>query len=208
MKKVFLIILGIALTYGVNAQLRYGIKVGGILSDISFKENGKTKSSDPKVGFELGGILEYSFSSSLSLQPELLFVNNGGIKISNNVFSLTSKYTFNQFQLPINLKYKMGTEQLKFYVAAGPYFGYIFSAKAKHSGGNLQNLFIGDNPQNLFKGKDPMKHVDFGIGVGFGIEFYNKYIVGTGYKYGIANLSRGNETMKIGTFDLSIGYLF
>jgi hypothetical protein len=54
-----------------------------------------------------------------------------------------------------------------------------------------------------------LKHFDFGIGVGFGTEFSNKYIVGVGYKYGIANLTKEkNETFKAGTFNLSVGYLF
>jgi opacity protein-like surface antigen len=196
MKKIVLIVLGIVLTYGVsNAQVRFGVKAGGALSKITNKMDGVTEKSDTKFGFELGGILEYSFSESLSLQPELLFVNNGGI------FKYEDKETISlsQLQVPIYLKYKMGSESLKFYGAAGPYFGYLFSAKSKMEG-------ISDN---LFEGEEAMKHLDFGIGVGLGLELSNKYLVGVGYKYGIANLSSGEgETKKVGTFNLSVGYLF
>jgi hypothetical protein len=94
----------------------------------------------------------------------------------------------------------VGSESLKFYGAAGPYFGYIFSAKTKWEG----------ESENLFEGEDAMKHLDFGIGVGLGLELSNKYLVGVGYKYGIANLypGEGGVTTKVGTFNLSVGLLF
>jgi hypothetical protein len=204
MKKVLLVVLGIVLTYGViNAQVRFGIKAGGTLSNVTLKDEEGTSKSGVKFGFELGGLLEYSFSESLSLQPELLFVNNGS---EDKEEEGKATLSFNQLQVPINLKYKMGTEQLKFYAAAGPYFGYIFSAKAKYSEDGMSgsiDLFDKDIV-------DPMKHLDFGIGVGFGLELSNKYLVGVGYKYGIANLAPKDSdgTMKVGTFNLSVGFLF
>jgi opacity protein-like surface antigen len=205
MKKILLIILGLALTYGVNAQVRFGVKLGGTLSYLSFKYDGESERSDPKIGFLAGGVLEYSFSSSFALQPELLYVNNGG-KYENfytDGYSLVPVPTtaiFHNLQLPINLKYKIGSDNLKFYATAGPYFGYILSAKEKFK----------DDSGSVTVDLEGIKKFDFGIGAGLGIEISNKYTVGVGYKYGLANLNDGGEgaKIKIGTFGLSIGYLF
>jgi opacity protein-like surface antigen len=197
MKKVLLIILGIALTYGVNAQLRYGIKLGGTLSNLSMKAEGKSENSDPKIGIQAGGILEYSFSPSFSLQPELLYVNNGG-KFENDL-----SFNMHNLQLPVNVKYKMGTDKLKFYVTAGPYLGYIVAARLKV--GSVSVNAFDESVNNEMK----LKHFDFGLGAGLGIEIAERYIVGAGYKYGLANLTKAEGvTVKTGTFNLSVGYLF
>jgi hypothetical protein len=197
MKKILLVILGIALTYGLDAQLRYGIKFGGTLSELSLKSEGESDNSDPKIGIKAGAILEYSFLSSIALQPELLYINNGG-KFEDDL-----SFNLHQLQLPVNIKYKMGTEKLKFYVTAGPYLGYIFAARLKMGPVSVDAF---DETVNT---EMKLKHFDFGAGAGFGIEILNKYIVGTGYKYGIANLTGvENVTVKAGTFNLSVGYLF
>jgi opacity protein-like surface antigen len=203
MKRMLLITLGLVLTYGLDAQLRYGIKLGGTLSSIYEKytgEGGGSENSDPKLGIKAGAILEYSFSPSFALQPELLYVNSGGkYKFDEGTESL--KMNLHQLQLPVNVKYKMGTDNLKFYVAAGPYIGYIFAAREKWSDE--------DESESLYGEGSRLKHIDFGVGAGLGIEISNKYIVGAGYKYGMSNLTKAeNAKVKTGTFDLSIGYFF
>ncbi|MDR1180718.1 MAG: PorT family protein [Bacteroidales bacterium] len=216
MKKVLLITLGLVLTYGLDAQLRYGVKLGGTLSSIYSKYTGEgeteSNNSDPKIGFKAGAMLEYSFSSSFALQPELLYVNSGGkYKEEFEGGNESSKINFHQLQLPVNIKYKMGTDNLKFYVAAGPYIGYIFAGKEKW---NYKWNYDGESDSDsgsddIYGENSRLKHIDFGVGAGFGVEFLNKYTVGAGYKYGIANLTKAeNSKIKTGTFDLSIGYFF
>jgi hypothetical protein len=213
MKKVLLIILGIALTYGLDAQSRYGVKLGGTLSSLYSKstgEGGGSNNTDPKIGIEAGALLEYSFSPSLALQPELLYVNNGGKqKAAHEGESISERIILHQLQLPINIKYKMGTDKLKFYVAAGPYLGYIFAARSKQTYKNENEGINESRNNNLYGDGSDMKHFDFGMGVGFGVELLNKYIVGTGYKYGISSLTKTeNVTLRTGTFNLSVGYFF
>jgi hypothetical protein len=196
MKKVLLVVLGIVLAYGVNAQLRFGVKAAGTLSQIIGVREDITV-SDPKFGFEIGGLLEYSFSESLSLQPGLLFVNSGGAN-----FELEYTISLNQVQLPVYLKYKVGGESVKFYGSAGPYLGYIFSAKEKDYDGESYNLFDEDDVEY------PMKHFDFGVGLDLGLEFANRFTVGAGYKFGIANLASGDGTASVTTLNMSVGFLF
>jgi hypothetical protein len=218
MKKIFLLLVCVALTVGVNAQIRFGAKVGGTFSNLTIKGDGeKLDYFKPGIGFQIGGVLEYSFSESLALQPELLYVMDNS-KIKNNAFdglfedldgvSASAKMALQVIQLPINLKYKMGTESLKFYVTAGPYLGYILSgkmkAKATAEGNSVSASFdMFDDNSGL-----EAKRFDFGVGAGFGIEV-SKFTVGVGYQYGIANLTGAKEgSLKLGTFNLSVGYFF
>jgi hypothetical protein len=196
---------------GVNAQIRYGVKLGGTLSSLTMKNDGvKVDLFKPGVGLKFGGVLEYSFSNSLALQPELLYVfNNAGTKDIEGVeetFGINPKWAYQSIQLPINLKYKMGIENLKFYVTAGPYLGYIVSAKMKAKISGLStsiDLFNEDVSEGL-----QLRHFDFGLGVGFGVEI-SKIAVGVGYQYGIANLTSADQgSLKLGTFNLSAGYFF
>jgi opacity protein-like surface antigen len=202
MKKSLLVILGIALTFGLSAQVRFGVKLGGTLSELYMRAEGETENSDPKIGIKAGVILEYSFTESFALQPELLYVNNGG-KFGDSEISEDIAFNLHNIQLPVNFKYKLGTDKLKFYVTGGPYLGYI--AAARLSAGPVSiNAF--DEEINT---EMQLKHFDFGVGAGFGIELSNRYIAGIGYQYGLANLT-GAEGIKVksGTFNLSIGYLF
>ncbi|MDR0726211.1 MAG: PorT family protein [Prevotellaceae bacterium] len=203
MRKIFLLLFCVLLAVGVNAQIRYGVKAGGTFSNISEKYNGE-KISEFKlgVGFNLGGVLEYSFSESFALQPELLYVMNN-IKPKEEEEGVSSRMELQFIQLPINLKYKMGTENLKFYVTAGPYVGYAVSAKLKAESEGISgavDLFEWDE----FKAK----HLNFGIGAGLGIEV-SKFTVGVGYQHGLANLTGVDQvSIKLGSFNLSVGYFF
>jgi len=209
MKRILLFIICVGLALGADAQLRFGVKAGGTLSNLTGKSNGeKLEGYKAKLGFQLGGLMEYSFTESFTLQPELLFVSNGAkaeMYQANGdaLYVVDSKIILQNIQVPINLKYKMGTDNLKFYVTAGPYFGYIVSAKQKASNRGV------DVSVNLYDNNDfKMKHFDFGLGVGFGVEI-TKIMVGVGYQYGIANLTGAdNASVKSGTFNLSVGYLF
>jgi hypothetical protein len=78
---------------------------------------------------------------------------------------------------------KVGTDNLKFYATAGPYFGYIVAAKMKIVPVSV-DLFDEELEDAV-----PLKRLDYGIGAGLGIEISTKYIVGVGYKYGLANLA-------------------
>ena len=200
MKKCLLIICGLAFTLGLNAQLRFGAKVGGTMSSLFFKMGNTTDNTTKvRLGFLIGGMMEYSFSESFALQPELLYVLNGTKhKASTELNALASTTSLHNIQLPVNLKYKFGVEDLKFYVTAGPSISYIAGARQT----------IGSVGTNLFGEIDALKRMDFGLGVGFGVEI-KKIAIGAGYNYGLSNIAKDSDTStKTGTFALSVGYFF
>ncbi|MDR2424843.1 MAG: PorT family protein [Prevotellaceae bacterium] len=207
MKKVCLVILGVAFTLVLNAQVRYGVKAGGTLSNVFMSIEGQKESGNMKIGVQAGGLLEYSFSESFALQPELLYVLNG---TSDKEEGVEMTMSFHNIQLPINLKYKIGADNLKFYATAGPYLGYIAAGRAKAS--TSANGVNASASMDIFatplKEELQLKRFDFGVGVGLGVEI-SKMLIGVGYQFGLANLTGATgASLKTGTFNLSIGYFF
>jgi hypothetical protein len=95
---------------------------------------------------------------------------------------------FQFIQLPVNLKYTMGVENLKLYVTAGPYFGYALSAKMKAKVEIEGNSVSASADLFGEEAGFDAKHFDFDVGIGLGVEV-SKFTVGAGYQYGIANLT-------------------
>jgi hypothetical protein len=202
MKKCLLIICGLAFTLGLNAQLRFGAKVGGTMSSAFVKVGNVTDDAyKARLGFLIGGMMEYSFTESFALQPELLYVLNGAKrKATTGLDQLSPEATISMhnIQLPVNLKYKFGVEDLKFYVTAGPSFSFIAGANVKSN-----NISV-----NLLEGDEGFKRLDLGLGVGLGVEL-RKIAIGAAYNYGLLNITKENDvTVKTGTFALSVGYFF
>lgn len=204
MKKTVFLLAALCVFTLVNAQdspVRFGAKGGVNLSNINFGDI--DANSKMGFGFHLGGVMEYSFSESLALQPALLFMQNGG-KLSDSDESVT--YRFNQIQLPVNLKYKFGSDELKMFVTAGPYLGYMLSANMKMDGVSIDLL---DKDLWNSEDMDPMKRLDCGIGFGVGVELNQNINIGLGYQLGLNNLDPNKDSkLKIGTIQLSVGYFF
>ena len=212
MKKLLLSVLALGFVFAVSAQgeIRWGVKAGANLSNITSKSDGnKVDESNARFGFHFGGVMEYSFSPKFAFQPELLIVVNGAnpedaelilgppmdrVLVSNQFIRIT------QIQIPINLKYKTGTDAMKFFVTAGPYIGYALSGKfgGKMDGASFDSDFYGGSNRRL----------DFGVGAGIGIEV-SKITFGLNYQYGIANLVDFDKyTRKMSSFLFSVGYFF
>ena len=201
MRKLLLIVLALSFALTISAQgVRFGVKAGGNLSNLTLKEDGtKDDSFKARFGFHFGGVMEYSFSPGFALQPELMLLFNGTNEDGGNGYM-----NFTQIQVPINFKYKVGTDALKFFVTAGPYLGYALSGRLGSGGVSID--IYSDEVKALMGGT--FKRFDFGVGAGIGVEV-SKVAFGLNYQYGIANLTDVNKTTaKMGTFLFSVAYFF
>jgi hypothetical protein len=211
-----------AFTLGLNARLRFGAKVGGVVSSLSQKIGDVTDdNTKARFGFLIGGMAEYSFDNEFSLQPELLYLLGGSERRARETVAVggtgavssaaETTTSLHYILLPVNLKYRFGIEGVKFYATAGPYFGLAV-------GGNIKNTYTYDifgvtvtsgNERNPFASDSRiLKRTDFGLGVGLGVEL-RKITLGAGYSFGLANIAETpNVTSRTGTFNLSAGYFF
>jgi hypothetical protein len=117
-----------------DKQVQFGVKAGLNVSMLSGGDLGVNLTSDTKskVGFHIGGLAEIKFNDKFSIQPELLYSQEGGNNTYSTDYSGTF-YTFDQditlskINLPIIFKYYV-IEGLS--IEAGPQLDYIMKAKS------------------------------------------------------------------------------
>jgi hypothetical protein len=184
----------IGITNAVSAQDRAmhqsnaGIKGGYNLAAVNFDGNGET---GQRHGFHVGVYGESFISESFSIQPELMYSQQGyEIKDSNGNVTFTQK--LNYINLPIMLKVYPAKS---FFLEAGPQIGLAISNKEEYSG--FFNSSQEYNPNNFDWG------MNFGAGfkTDSGISFGARYHLGLGDLYDEAKAYNRVWQFSVG-FDL------
>ncbi len=162
MKKTFLSLFAIILLAAnspVNAQTSLGILVGPSVPNLSGGSNEISQDYVSRLALHFGVTLERDLSERLSIQPEIIFDQQGGQRNGLQPITSTSlpplpsggyyyadfknASILNYLEVPVLLYYKFGGRQLQFQVNAGPYVGYLTSATQKTSGTSL--IYIDKN---------------------------------------------------------------
>jgi len=193
------------------------------------------KFHDPKAGFKLGVIGEYSFNEYFALTPGVVFKQRGAkgeLSLSDgwSSYAVKSSTNINYLQIPINAKVSVPINRdFKVFGVAGPYVAFGLSGKEtdelKSNGVNVGkitfDLFSGDvSSGNLFLDDvledyskySKLKRSDFGLTFGGGME-YKKIFVSIQYDLGLSNLYKApeiNGVLKTSNRNLgiSVGYMF
>lgn len=213
MKKVLQAsLMAVALLVGSNVSaqdspIQLGVKAGVNLSNFG----GDVEGTKAKVGFNAGVTLDYNFTPNVALLTGLEFTTKGakskeyeveemGIKGSAKA-STTAMF----IQLPVHVGYKLPvTETMKVVFHAGPYAAYGIGGKDKTE--ITINGKTAEEKTDTF-GKEALKKFDFGVGIGAGLEF-GQIGVGLGWDFGLADLNRGDGSVKTQNGYLSLGYKF
>nr|WP_309759893.1 porin family protein [Flavobacterium sp.] len=167
----------IALFFGVLATMSAqdkgalkstgGIKGGYNLAAVRFDGDGET---EQRSGFHVGVYGESFISESFSIQPELLY-SQQGYKITNSSGTFTQKLDY--INLPIMLK---AYPSKNFFLEAGPQIGLAIVHKEEYSG-----LFSGSQEY------DP-NNFDWGLNFGGGLKFDSGISLGVRYHLGLGDL--------------------
>ena len=113
-KKLWIAVIAIGIAGTVNAQdVKLGAKIGMNVSSVNEKGS---NSLDSKTGWVLGATAEVSLTEKFSLQPELLFSQQGGRSEGNFTLDL------NYITLPVMAKYYIAKG---FSLEAGPQFSFL-----------------------------------------------------------------------------------
>ncbi|WP_126651675.1 porin family protein [Chryseobacterium aureum] len=175
---------------------RFGLKAGGNLSSLTSSD---TKS---KIGFYAGAFVNVPLSETFSLQPEVIYSQQGA-KIKGNYEM--SNFTIKNMQqnlgyinVPVMLQYN-ATPDL--YLEAGPEFGILVSAQAK-----------GDINGSTYKAsnKDNLKNFNLGAGIGLGYKFTPHLGVNIRYIAGITKIVKDEfgDSSKNTNFQLGLNFYF
>lgn len=184
----------IALFFGVIATIKAqestisksnaGIKGGYNLAAVSFDGDGET---EQRHSFHIGVYGESFISESFSIQPELMYSQQGYV-ITNSNGTFTQK--LNYINLPIMLK---AYPSQNFFLEAGPQIGFAVSHKEEYDG-----LFSGSQEY------DP-NSFDWGLNFGGGFKTDSGISLGARYHLGLGDLyDEGKAYNRVWHF--SIGF--
>lgn len=165
MKKSLSLVLVLLLGFSMaaQAQVKFGIKGGLNVTDVSFSNLSSNFSADNRVGFFAGPIIDARLPLiGLGVDAAFLF-SNKEMKVKHS--GQSKNFSESGFDIPINLKYSFGMSSLaSVYLAAGPNFFFNLDKSQK----------IGDTKFNK-------KTAQVGINLGGGVRVLSHYVIGVNY---------------------------
>ena len=165
-----------------NPKSNGGIKGGYNLAAVSFEGDGET---EQRHGFHIGVYGESFISESFSIQPELMY-SQQGYEITNSSGTFTQKLDY--INLPLMLK---AYPSKNFFLEAGPQIGLAVSHKEEYDG-----LFSGSQEY------DP-NNFDWGMNFGGGFKTDSGISFGVRYHLGLGDLyDEGKAKNRVLQFSL------
>lgn len=214
MKRLSLGLLLLFSVLAVSAQLRWDVKAGMSLSNMSHADK------DAKFGYTVGLGADYAFSEMFSLQTGVNFTSKGMREVDvDDDWGSYEKSTFKVFshyaELPILAAVKFGVvDDFKVVLNAGPYLAIGIGGKEEYSNTAITN---DDYSLDLFRDSGKMNRFDVGLQYGVGFEIDDHLLVNltgqagfiTPYKHPY-NVMYGDDgkSPKNLCFMLSLGYRF
>ncbi len=208
MKKIFALaafIAAFSLSSPVQAQIKFGLKGGLNITDMSFSND--VFSTSNRTGFFIGPSVKFTLPIvGLGVDVAALYdQREGKIGDIDDGHGNTVERTLKQkaINIPINLRYNIGLGSLAgIYLAAGPQFGFN----------------VGDKNQTLYKDVSSwkLKSSNFSVNVGAGVMLINHIEIGANYnivcgKTGEVTFLDGTRSAFRGrsnTWQISAAYYF
>ena len=209
-----------------QAQLRFGLRAGLNLSNMSFNQPTFTPSIIP--GFHAGAMMEYSPFSDFAIELGALYSTKGtsieqsqDIPFSGFSYKITQKAEFSPsyLEIPLNFVYRHEIRSMTLMFYVGPYIGLgmggnaaiSYTATSLPSGITLKAMGLNDTSGTLKFGSDStadFTSMELGVNIGAGTEF-NNFQVRAQYGLGLQDVVP-HKTIegKFGVIGISVGYMF
>ncbi|MFN0034411.1 MAG: porin family protein [Saprospiraceae bacterium] len=209
MKKLFFLPVALfALIISTHAQVRFGVKAGLNLSNVSgssdvddfYEDEYLGKGFNPKIipSFVVGAQVEYDFSASLGISSGLQ-ITGKGFKLDESFLEDDERITYDEkttayyLQIPVQLTYHKGG----FFGAVGPYVGFGIAGKYRYEyddeffreedDGKIEFTNDVDVDDELDALTAKLNPIDFGAGLELGYEFTNLRLSAS-YSLGLTNI--------------------
>ena len=210
MKKTFLLLALGATTFALaqstetkGSPISFGVKAGGNYTLLN-----ASHAIDNKFAYYVGGFAKVKLSDKLFLQPEIVYSLEGG-KTNGIYYSVGAngqdykinheRVNLNYINVPIMLQYK-ATD--KFYLEAGPQFGFLLNAKYKRDI---------DGKGNTTDVSDNFKAFNFGVAIGAGYQITPQLGINARYTHGLTDIVKNNHPEidgKTRSLQLGLSYSF
>jgi len=193
MKKVLTLVAAAIVCLGASAQVQFGGKVGFDLTNFW----GENAVHGMKPGYQVGLLMEYKFTPTFAIAPEVVFASQGGkgdlIDI-DGYKAINTTWTTNYINVPVMLKY-YATPSLS--IDFGPQVG--FNVYSKYKMKDYKSVDI----------KDETKAADFGLGLGATYNLTNNAFVQARYTMGMTNAFKDEgDKAKNSNIQIAFGMKF
>ncbi len=171
---------------GTSSQSNFGVKGGYNLAAVNYDGEGET---GQRHGFHVGVYAESFISDSFSIQPELMYSQQGFEETYSNGGTFTQKLDY--INLPVMLK---AYPSKNFFLEAGPQIGVAISHKEEYNG-----LFSGTRefePNNF----------DWGMNLGAGFKTDGGISLGVRYHLGLGDIYDNNNKAHNRVWNFSVGF--
>lgn len=167
MKKLFLVLVCASAVVVANAQVKFGVKLGANMANITNGDGNKMK-----FGINGGIQAQLHLSEMFSVAPEAVYSAQGAKGDGDASLNL------NYINVPVLLQYNNPSG---FFAHTGPQLGFLMSAKSK-SGGESVDV------------KDFMKSTDFSWAIGAGFATQSGFGFNARYNIGLSSLADGSDS--------------
>lgn len=179
------------------SEVKFGAKGGINLANVVGDDAGD---ANMYVGFNAGMFVEIPLTDKLTIQPEVLYSAQGS-KSEGVIegYNVDATIKLNYINIPVMFKYQVAD---KFSLEAGPYVGFLASAKLKF---DVEGL--GSDTVDM---KDMVKSTDFGLGLGMNYEFSDVIFANARYQAGLTQIGDTGEgdDIKNSVFQFGLGFRF
>lgn len=158
-----------------------------------------------KIGFNAGAYYRGEITENFAIQPEFLFTQKGSEIQYDGFLGGDGKYRFNlnYLEVPVLAVIKFGSMNIH----AGPYLGFLVSAKVKDvdDNGTVRDIEELD--------RDDFNTLDTGVSGGIGFDFPTG-VLGLRYNYGFQeigddnNAAQATKNSKNSALQLYLGFDF
>ena len=190
MKKICLVFFAVMSGVFAGAQVQFGVKAGLNLTTLTYSGPASTNPAW-KTSFNAGLVVSVPLSSSLYLQPELMYSGQGYEKA---VASQSGIYELGYLNVPVLFRYQHASG---FFAVTGPQIGFLLGANADIGGHNTDI-------------KDQFQTTDFSWAFGLGYKFSKTGLgIDARYNIGLTNVAKDSpdETFKNSVFQFGLFYM-
>ncbi|MGH2623049.1 MAG: porin family protein, partial [Sphingobacterium sp.] len=181
-----------------DSPLSAGFKLGGNLSNYRLGGAMKNFNSKMNIGGNLGGIIKYDLSPNFALQSGIDVYYNTS-KLESKTAGTSAKLKSLGVEVPLYAILQGEVGRGKAFIGAGAYAGYGITSKL-----DGVNLFKKNNNAGF-----TMNRFDYGLSGIIGFDFNKNWQINAQYKYGLADLHKGNGgSMKNQSASIGIAYKF
>jgi hypothetical protein len=228
-------------SYAQNKSNRnlIGLRAGLSVPNLSGGNTPQSQGYTSRSGGGYGLFFTDKFTNNFAIQAELTYVNEGGVKVGMQQITdpaapqnlplyanFKNEAIINYVEIPILAKYCLAlSDNLQFYVDAGPYMGILAEAKTQTSG--TSNIYLDEQgkipltvngeplpPQNFSNTQDihsDIKSTNFGImgSIGFSTRFLSNILsLDARGAYGLTKIQKdpANGENNVGYFLITLGY--